>query len=690
MNFRPTNLIDSKKKAKAELDRLWRATREGEPFAVDSEFDPDDALVSFSYSWGRGERHVVWADYLPTFAGWFESPKAKTVFSFFKADCRVFDKIGLDLRPSFFADVVSLDWFWDENNKRHGLKQQVYRHLGRKRLDFKNLFSYVPEGKKKAVGLDASQVAGLKPLPDEALVKHTADDWRSIFVEYGGDDGEDTILLFKKHRSFLQEIGYWPTYLRIDRKYTVVLMACEDRGMLVDRAGMEDIRVKSLVNKARSEHAFLHAIGKPDLNLNAKEQVKNVLLNELDWPAYNDLRTKKTRDYQMSAAVVRRWVSEGIGLAEVLLRRGVFDKLAKDMKSLLSGTSEDDRLRTELVQHGTVTGRISSKKWDKLVWVEKKTRKGVALVRKKQKMGTNLQNVVSEGEKDPYGVKRQFVAPKVGQMTARGVPAEEDHDLVVVDMSGFELVLTVNRVGEFLPVEESKLLATMLKYGNPSACHVRTCIELFDLDEDLDDVCKDEASIDIFKKKYKDQYRVAKEANFGLCYGGTWRTLARRRRQDARLPKVQKENEAIVYKFFNVVYPELVTFQEGMIARGYEKGYVETLAGRRVNVAEGLASTDRGEREHWERKCCNIPQADAADIIKEAMVAIEHDEELRSWKYRQLVQVHDEIVGEAPRSTSVKALARVQHHMCQPHKKKLRVGLSAAGKTGLNWHIAKG
>jgi len=687
-------LIDTKRKAIHALDALWRATKDGTPYALDSEFDPEpwSTLTTFSFSWGLGVRYVVEAEYLFVLADWFGDKKSRIVYSFFKADARTFLKNwNLDLRPSFHADIVSLSWLRDENNERHGLKQQTRRYLGRKRDEFKNLFSYKLPGRKTALQLNASQVSGRAPLPEGALLTRSAEEWRRVYDEYGGDDAEDTIRLYWKHRKYLESIGYWQTYLRVDRPYTLTLMGCEDRGILIDLDGMDQVRSKSLVAQARAEHVLRALMGYPDLNLEAKDQVKQVLIEELGWPTYADLVTKKTGKPQFTQAVIRRWIKEGIEVATLFQKRSVYAKLAKDLKSLMSGCSEDGRLRSDYNQHGTRTGRISSRKWTVSKIVERKLKSGKAKTQiKKEKKGANLQNVVSPGEKDPWGVKERFIAPKKGQITARGVPAKEDHVLIVVDMSGFELVLTINRVGRFVPVEESRLLKTMLKYKAPSAIHVLTTIHSFNLDEDVDAVFSSPESLDAFKKKYKDLYRIGKEENFGLIYGGTWYTLARRRRQDTRLPEVQEENEALVDNFFNVLYPELVIFQKRSIAEGYKKGYLETISGRRVHVAEGLASFDKREREHWERICCNMPQCDAADIIKEAMNRIENDEELRSKGFSQLSQVHDEIVGECPRSASSWALERVSWHMSQPYKNRMLVPLSSEGKSAENWTLAKG
>lgn len=84
-----------------------------------------------------------------------------------------------------------------------------------------------------------------------------------------------------------------------------------------------------------------------------------------------------------------------------------------------------------------------------------------------------------------------------------------------------------------------------------------------------------------------------------------------------------------------------------------------------------------------------ISKNSAADIVKAAMNAIEADEELRSLGYSQLLQIHDEILGECPVSTAEQAKERLFWLMKQPYKDKLKVNLVVEGRIADNWLEAK-
>ncbi len=135
------------------------------------------------------------------------------------------------------------------------------------------------------------------------------------------------------------------------------------------------------------------------------------------------------------------------------------------------------------------------------------------------------------------------------------------------------------------------------------------------------------------------QRRAAKTINFGVLYGMS----AHRLSNELSIPYA--EAEGFIERYF-ASYPKVRTWIEGVLAQARERGYVETLFGRRRFVAD-LDSRIRAVREAAERMAFNMPvQGTAADLIKLAMVRLQP--ELEPLGAHLVLQVHDELLVEAP------------------------------------------
>ena len=133
----------------------------------------------------------------------------------------------------------------------------------------------------------------------------------------------------------------------------------------------------------------------------------------------------------------------------------------------------------------------------------------------------------------------------------------------------------------------------------------------------------------------KEQRRRSKMVNFGIIYGISAFGLSQR----LRIPR--KEAAEIIENYF-AQYPAVKTFMDGIIAGAKEKGYVETISGRRRHIRD-INSSNGTVRAAAERYAINAPiQGSAADLIKIAMIRIE--KMLRGKKTKLLLQVHDELV----------------------------------------------
>jgi DNA polymerase-1 len=173
----------------------------------------------------------------------------------------------------------------------------------------------------------------------------------------------------------------------------------------------------------------------------------------------------------------------------------------------------------------------------------------------------------------------------------------------------------------------------------------------------------------------------AKAVNFGIIYGMGAYGLA------SRLEIPQTEAQRFIDEYF-AAYPGVRAFLEATVARAREMGFVETMLGRR-RALPGLASTNGRIRSTAERTAVNTPiQGSAADLIKLAMIEI--DRRLRDAhpSSHMILQVHDELVFEAPEreAAAVGALAKE----CMENRMDLRVPLVADVGLGTDWLQAHG
>jgi DNA polymerase-1 len=138
-----------------------------------------------------------------------------------------------------------------------------------------------------------------------------------------------------------------------------------------------------------------------------------------------------------------------------------------------------------------------------------------------------------------------------------------------------------------------------------------------------------------------DQRRVAKVINFGLIYGMSAFGLARNLGIDNTAAK------NYIQRYFER-YPGVKTYMETTRALAKQQGYVETVFGRRLQLA-GIQSARGAQLAGLERAAINAPmQGTAADLIKLSMVKVQQvlDAEQRATK--MIMQVHDELVFEVP------------------------------------------
>lgn len=200
--------------------------------------------------------------------------------------------------------------------------------------------------------------------------------------------------------------------------------------------------------------------------------------------------------------------------------------------------------------------------------------------------------------------------------------AEEGNLLIAADYSQIELRLLAH-IGNIDTLKDA--------FNNDLDIHAMTASEMFNVPlEDMDPMIR----------------RKAKAINFGIIYGISAFGLARQ----LGIPR----GEASEYiKAYNAKFPGILKYMEEAKVFAREKGYVETAFGRRVWV-KGINGKGP-ERGFAERQAINAPlQGSAADIIKRAMIKMPTALEKAGLKAKMLLQVHDELIFEVPKSEAEK------------------------------------
>jgi len=172
----------------------------------------------------------------------------------------------------------------------------------------------------------------------------------------------------------------------------------------------------------------------------------------------------------------------------------------------------------------------------------------------------------------------------------------------------------------------------------------------------------------------------AKAVNFGLIYGISGFGLSRNTGVSRR------EAAEFIEKYFQT-YPGVKRFMDRTAAEGAEKGYAETLMGRRRYLPE-LRSPKAPIREFGKRAAMNTPvQGTAADIIKLAMVRVDRALRKAGMKSRLILQVHDELLLECPPEEADRAAELLREAM--EGAIELKVPLVAEVHRGKNWAESK-
>lgn len=176
------------------------------------------------------------------------------------------------------------------------------------------------------------------------------------------------------------------------------------------------------------------------------------------------------------------------------------------------------------------------------------------------------------------------------------------------------------------------------------------------------------------------QRRNAKAVNFGIVYGISSFGLS----QDLSITR--KEAAAYIEQYF-ATYPQVKAFLDGLVTNAKKDGYVSTMYGRRRPIPE-LSSGNFMQRSFGERVAMNAPlQGTAADIMKLAMIHVFEKMKDQGLQAKILLQVHDELLIEAPLEEVEQVKTILEEEM--KGVAKLSVALEIDVHTGKDWYEAK-
>lgn len=343
-------------------------------------------------------------------------------------------------------------------------------------------------------------------------------------------------------------------------------------------------------------------------------------------------------------------------LGEVLFEKMKLDEKAKKTKTGQYATGEDvlQKLRSK---HEIIDSILVFREYSKLkstyadslpLMVNPKTgrihtsfNQSVVVTGRLSSNNPNLQNIPIRTDRGRE-IRKAFVS------------VNEDHVLLSADYSQIEL-----RVVAAISGDESMIQA----FRDNKDIHKATAAKVYNVSED-------EVTFEM--------RRNAKAVNFGIIYGQSAFGLAE------NLGISRSEAKEIIDNYFKQ-YSSIKQYMDDSIQFAKQHGYVKTLMGRRIKLAD-INSSNQTVRGFAERVAINAPiQGSAADMIKLAMITIDKKLKAEKVKARMILQVHDELVFDVPKEELEQVKALVLEGMQSAMKLPNDVPVIAESGSGKNW-----
>ncbi|WP_312765857.1 DNA polymerase I [Epilithonimonas sp.] len=330
----------------------------------------------------------------------------------------------------------------------------------------------------------------------------------------------------------------------------------------------------------------------------------------------NDLRLLESKIFELSGEEFNMNSPKQLG--EILFEKMQLDPKAKKTKTGQYATSEDV-LQKLSSKHEIITSILEYRTLQKLKSTYVDALPGQIDKKDNRVHTTFAQTVAATGRLASVNPNLQNIPIRTlrGQQIRGAFVADEGKKIISADYSQIELRLIAEISGE------QNMIAA---FQNGEDIHASTAAKLFGID--LSEVSKTQRS-------------QAKTVNFGIIYGQGAFALA----EQTGLSRT--EAKKMIDSYYET-YPRLKEYMAEQVKKAQDLGYVETILGRRRHLKD-INSSNFVVKAHAERNAVNAPiQGSAADIIKLAMIKIENELEDQKLQTKMLLQVHDELLFEAP------------------------------------------
>ncbi|WP_308003056.1 DNA polymerase I, partial [uncultured Chryseobacterium sp.] len=374
------------------------------------------------------------------------------------------------------------------------------------------------------------------------------------------------------------------------------------------------------LKKENLEDLFF-SIEMPLMEVLAKMELEGISLDE-KWLAQesidleNDLRQLESKIFEISGEEFNMNSPKQLG--EILFEKMQLDPKAKKTKTGQYATSEDV-LQKLSSKHEIIKHILEYRTYQKLksTYVDALPSQ---IEKPDNRVHTNFsQTTAATGRLASVNPNLQNIPIRTlrGQQIRGAFVSAEGKRIISADYSQIELRLIAEISGE----------DNMIKaFQNGEDIHASTAAKLFNIP--LEEVSKTQRS-------------QAKTVNFGIIYGQGAFALA----EQTGLSRT--EAKQMIEAYFET-YPKLKEYMAEQVRKAREVGYVETLLGRKRHLKD-INSNNFVVRGHAERNAVNAPvQGSAADVVKMAMIKIQKELEKEKLQTKMLLQVHDELIFEAP------------------------------------------
>ena len=452
----------------------------------------------------------------------------------------------------------------------------------------------------------------------------------SIVTPYAAEDADITLQLCNLFRKRLDGMAMTDLYERVEMPLVRVLATMEQQGITVN-AGTLDQQREQLQTRIDALRTEILDRAKVDFNPDSPKQLGDVLFNQLGFKPTKKTKTGFSTDSE------------------------VLEKLAALTSEELEAVDEEARpLPKLMVEYRMLTKLVGTYLVSLKEAIDDPAKGGDGRVHARFNQTGAATGRLSSSDPNLQNIP---IRTEVGRQIRKAFVAPPKHVLIAADYSQIEL-----RVLAHLSKDEALTQA----FKEDQDIHSAVAAQVFDT---------------AIENVTKEQRSRAKVINFGIIYGITAYGLAR------RIDDLTNESAAKLITDYKLRFTGIDRFLDECVSFAREHGYVQTILGRRRAITE-IDERNGQRRQLAERLSINsVVQGSAADLIKVAMVNLQHRIERESLPAKLLLQIHDELVVECPAKEADRIAKAVEEAMTGAME--LDVPLKVDVGMGKDWFEAK-